>query len=79
MRAVIAVILVIVGIVGIVVGVMYLTEQAHSLPSFFPGHLVGGTGKHTERGLVAVIVGAVLLVIGIVVAVTARARRREFW
>ena len=63
-----AAVLIVVGIIGVVVGVIYLTESAARIPSFFPGHLAGSLAKHTKRGLAAVVVGAVVIVAGIVVA-----------
>jgi hypothetical protein len=44
------------------------------LPAFFPGHAAHLTGRHTTRGLVAIIAGAVLLIIAVI---TARAGRRS--
>lgn len=32
------VVLVVLGILAVVVGIVYLVEPIHSLPSFFPGH-----------------------------------------
>jgi hypothetical protein len=51
---------VLLGVVLIVVAVIYFAEPAHSLPSFFPGH-VSATDKeaahhHTKHGIAAVVV-----------------------
>jgi len=76
MKAVIAVILIVAGLVCVAGGIIYFTQPAHSLPSFFPSHTslraAGASIKHTKKGLVAVVVGAVLLLAGLVVAATAR-------
>ncbi|HAM00635.1 MAG TPA: hypothetical protein DCQ30_00165 [Acidimicrobiaceae bacterium] len=76
MKTVIAVILIVVGLVCVAGGIIYFTQPAHSLPSFFPSHTslraAGANIKHTKKGLVAVVVGAVLLLGGLVVAAVAR-------
>ena len=72
MKTLIVAVIVVVGLLGIAVGIVYFVEPAHSLPSFFPSHTaaraVGANIKHTKKGTVGVIVGAVLVVIGIAVA-----------
>ena len=50
----------ILGIVLVVVAIIYFVEPAHSLPSFFPGH-VSATGTepnhhHTKHGIAALVV-----------------------
>ena len=50
MPALVRVVLVVVGILAVVVGVIYLVEPVHSLPSFFPGHAAAGTGTITSAG-----------------------------
>lgn len=51
---------VIVGVVLIVVAVVYFVTPAHSLPSFFPGHVSATSAEashhHTKHGLAALIV-----------------------
>jgi uncharacterized membrane protein HdeD (DUF308 family) len=78
-RTVIATLLVIIAVVAIVVGVVYLIEPAHSLPSFFPGHVKNiagrGNGKHSKRGLIAIAVGVVCLVVAVAAAATGRRER----
>ena len=37
----------------VVVGVLYLTDTAAHLPSFFPGHTAGSTKHHYKHGLAA--------------------------
>jgi type IV secretory pathway VirB3-like protein len=73
---VLGVVVIILGLAGIAVGVMYVTMSAHALPSFIPGHTVADvTGKRDKRGYASFLIGAVLLVIGIALAVTSRRRR----
>jgi uncharacterized membrane protein HdeD (DUF308 family) len=57
------VILVVLGILAVAVGVVYLVEPLHSLPSFFPGYALHGRGYHHTRGYIAIGVGVVLLII----------------
>jgi Na+/H+ antiporter NhaD/arsenite permease-like protein len=51
---------VIAGVVLIVVAVVYFVTPAHSLPSFFPGHVSATNAEadhhHTKHGLAALIV-----------------------
>jgi len=76
-RAVIATVVIIVGIVGIAVGAMYVSMPAHSLPSFFPGHIVHSNLKHTKRGIAGLAVGAVLVIVGVALFSTGRGRRHR--
>jgi hypothetical protein len=48
---------VILGILCLVVAVIYWTQGAGSLPSFFPGHESGSSHVHFKHGLAAAIVG----------------------
>ena len=73
MSRLLRVVLVVVGILAVVVGVIYLVEPIHSLPSFFPGHAPHGQGHHHIRGYVAIVVGIILLIIA---AVAGRSSRR---
>jgi hypothetical protein len=49
-----------VGVVLLVVAVIYWVEPAHSLPSFFPGHVGAGAKDaghhHTKHGIAALVV-----------------------
>lgn len=76
MKTIIALILLVIGLVCVAGGIIYFTQPAHSLPSFFPSHTslraAGANIKHTKKGLVAVVVGVVLLFAGLVVAAVAR-------
>ncbi|HEX3561525.1 MAG TPA: hypothetical protein VHU24_01700 [Solirubrobacterales bacterium] len=48
---------VILGVVLLVIAVIYWTNDAGSLPSFFPGHQAGSTHTHFKHGLAAAVVG----------------------
>jgi NADH:ubiquinone oxidoreductase subunit 5 (subunit L)/multisubunit Na+/H+ antiporter MnhA subunit len=51
---------VILGVVLIVVAAIYFAEPAHSLPSFFPGHVSATSAEanhhHTKHGIAALVV-----------------------
>jgi hypothetical protein len=66
-------VLLVLGILAVVVGVIYLVEPIHSLPSFFPGYVAHGQGHHHIRGYAAIAVGIILLIIA---AATGRSRQR---
>ncbi len=76
MRALLGVVLIIIGALAVVAGVLYLTQPAHALPTFLPGYVAHASGKHTKRGIAALVVGVVLAVIGLVVALTGRRNYR---
>ena len=75
MSRLIRIVLVMLGILAVVVGITYLVEPVHSLPSFFPGHAPHGQGYHHIRGYIAIAVGIVLLILA---AMTGRFRRRGY-
>jgi amino acid permease len=54
---------IVLGILALIVGVIYLTVEAKSLPSFL-GQLHGYTGHRSKRGIAALVVGVVLLLVG---------------
>ena len=56
-------------------GVLYLTQPAHSLPTFFPGYAAHVVTKHTRRGYAGIAVGAVLVIIAFVLGLTSPSRR----
>jgi hypothetical protein len=59
-------VLVVLGILAVVVGIVYVVEPIHSLPSFFPGHAPRGKGHHHIRGYIAIAVGVIdLIIVGI--------------
>jgi hypothetical protein len=49
-----------VGVLLLVVAGIYFAEPAHSLPSFFPGHVGAGSSEyahhHTKHGIAALVV-----------------------
>ena len=75
MPPLIRVVLVVLGILAVVVGVIYLVEPIHSLPSFFPGHAAHGQTHHHIRGYIAIAVGIILMIIA---AIPRRSRRRAY-
>jgi NADH:ubiquinone oxidoreductase subunit 5 (subunit L)/multisubunit Na+/H+ antiporter MnhA subunit len=75
MLALVRVVLVLLGILAVVVGIIYLVEPIHSLPSFFPGHASHGQIHHHIRAYIAIAVGIVLLIIA---AIAGRSRRRAY-
>ena len=75
MPGLVRVVLVVLGILAVVVGIIYLVEPVHSLPSFFPGHAAHGQVHHHIRGYIAIVVGIVLLIIA---ALAGRSRRRAY-
>jgi uncharacterized membrane protein HdeD (DUF308 family) len=57
-----ALLAVVVGIALIVVGVIYLTETEHQIPSFFPGHVSHpASHHHVKHGIAAILVGLACL------------------
>jgi hypothetical protein len=66
-RRVLVIVLLVVGVAAIVAGVLYLTQSAQSLPTFFPGYVAHALGKHTKRGYAGVALGAVLVIVALVV------------
>jgi hypothetical protein len=65
-----AVVLAVIAVLFAIAGVIYLTKNAGAIPSFLPGRKVGDvTGKHTLRGIGALVVAVALLVIS-AIAVT---------
>jgi hypothetical protein len=75
-RRVLAIILLIVGVAAIAAGVVYLTQPAHSLPTFFPGYAAHVVGKHTKRGYAGIALGVLLVIIAFVLALTGPRPRR---
>ena len=53
------------GIVLLIVAAVYFLVPADQLPGFFPGHETGVTRVHYKHGIVAGIVGLVLLAAGV--------------
>ena len=61
-RMVLAVILGIIALIFIVVGIIYIAEPAHSLPSFIPGHIAGSSGHHPLKATGAIVAGIIFAV-----------------
>ena len=53
------------GVVLLVVAAVYFLVPADQLPGFFPGHEAGVTRLHYKHGIVAGVVGVVLLAAGV--------------
>ncbi|HEY3891799.1 MAG TPA: hypothetical protein VGM00_07560 [Bradyrhizobium sp.] len=53
------------GVVLLVIAAVYFLVPADQLPGFFPGHQAGVTHVHTKHGIVAGVVGLVLLAAGV--------------
>jgi NADH:ubiquinone oxidoreductase subunit 5 (subunit L)/multisubunit Na+/H+ antiporter MnhA subunit len=68
------IVLLVLGILAVIVGVIYLVEPVHSLPSFLPGHALHGQHHHHIRGYIAIAVGVVLLILA---GIARRSRRRH--
>jgi len=52
------------GVILLVVAGVYFLIPADQLPGFFPGHEAGVTHIHTKHGIVAGVIGIVLLAAG---------------
>ena len=63
-RTVVATVLILIGLLAAAVGVIYLTVEATSLPSIM-GQLHGDHAHRSLRGIVAIIVGVLLLAGGV--------------
>ena len=60
-------ILTLLGVVLLIVAAVYFVVPADQLPGFFPGHEAGVTHAHIKHGIVAGVVGVVLLVAGVMI------------
>jgi NADH:ubiquinone oxidoreductase subunit 5 (subunit L)/multisubunit Na+/H+ antiporter MnhA subunit len=51
---------IVLGVVLVIVAIIYFVEPAHSLPSFFPGHVSASNSEanhhHTKHGIAALVV-----------------------
>jgi phosphoglycerol transferase MdoB-like AlkP superfamily enzyme len=77
-RVLLVLILLVVGAAAIVAGVLYLTQPAHSLPTFFPGYAAHGLGMLKKHGYAGVAAGVVLVVVALAVGMTGSRRRGAF-
>jgi hypothetical protein len=57
-------ILTLLGVVLLVVAAVYFLMPADQLPTFFPGYEAGVKHVHTKHGIVAGVIGLVLLAAG---------------
>jgi hypothetical protein len=60
-KRLIAMILAIVGVLFLILGIIYLTVPAHSLPGFIGYIRHGGTGKHDLRMAASLVVAVICL------------------
>jgi hypothetical protein len=58
-------VLTLLGVILLVVAAVYFLMPADQLPSFFPGYAAGDSHVHTKHGMVAGVVGVVLLAAGV--------------
>ena len=58
-------ILTLLGVVLLIVAAVYFAIPADQLPGFFPGHEAGVTHTHIKHGILAGILGVVLLAAGV--------------
>ena len=57
----VTVVLIVVAVAMAVVAVVYFSESAAKLPSFFPGHQAGSSHHHSKHGIAAAIVAVLAL------------------
>ncbi len=58
-------VLTLLGVVLLVIAAVYFLVPADQLPGFFPGHEAGATRVHVKHGVVAGVMGLVLLGAGV--------------
>ena len=59
---VLAAVAAVVGLVLIVIGVIYIAEDEHHIPSFFPGHVSHPSSHHhVKHGIAAILLGLACL------------------
>ena len=54
-------VLTLIGVILLVAAAVYFLVPADQLPGFFPGHETGGAHVHTKHGIVAGVIGIVLI------------------
>ena len=79
MKNLVAAVLIVVGVLALAAGFVYVTQPAHSLPSFFPSHVsahaVGAAVFHRKKGALGIAAGTLLVVVGTIVALIRPAGR----
>lgn len=55
-------VLLVLGVICVAVAIVYWTQPANALPSFFPGANAANAAKHTKHGIAAFGVGVVLFI-----------------
>ena len=65
--------LVVAGVVLLVIAIVYFTEPAKSLPSFFPGHATAVTRHHMKHGIAALLVAVAAFAVAWISTGTRRA------
>jgi hypothetical protein len=58
-------VLTLVGVILLVIAAVYVLVPADQLPGFFPGHEAGVTRVHMKHGVVAGVLGLILIGAGI--------------
>ena len=80
-RKVIVSVLVVIGLIFLAVGIAYIVVKAGSLPSFIPGHITAGhagsSRYHSKRGIIVIVVGAVVLLIAVALVSVGRPGHRR--
>lgn len=54
-------VLTLIGVILLVAAAVYFLVPADQLPGFFPGHEAGAAHVHTKHGIVAGVIGIVLI------------------
>lgn len=73
---VLAIIFAVVALLAAIAAILYYTKASESLPGFLPGRRAHVTGHDTRRGLAAIIVAVVALIIAWASLGISRLRRR---
>ena len=58
-------VLTLLGVVLLVVAAVYFLVPADQLPDFFPGHETGVARVHMKHGIVAGVIGIILIAVGV--------------
>jgi hypothetical protein len=68
--------LAVVGVLAVLVGLIYSSVNAASLPAFFPGHAAGVHRSRGARGHAGIVLGVFILIIDAVIATDLRKPKR---